>query len=188
MGRSRLGKGYRQLPVEPALAASDPLDIKGDREPSLSGSRGRALVDRELYLPKKWSEDASRRVEATISAEVEFSTKQQLAQKMLARALESGFSPAWVLADEVYGSDSKFRRFLEERGQAYVLAVSSQQLVWIGLSQKRVDAIGRELALENRLRLSAGDDMKSPRLYDWAAGQFGIPTAQGLTRWLLLRL
>ncbi len=35
---------------------------------------------------------------------------------MLSRAFENGFSPDWVLADEVYGSDSKFRLFLEERG------------------------------------------------------------------------
>ena len=31
---------------------------------------------------------------------------------MLSRALSAGYSPDWVLADEVYGSDRKFRRFL----------------------------------------------------------------------------
>lgn len=154
---------------------------------ALAGSKGRALLDRELYVPRNWCEDVGRRREASIPTDITFSTKQQLAYKMLSRAFASGFSPDWVLADEVYGSDSKFRRFLEERGQAYVLAVSSQQRLWIGFSQKRVDAIGRELDPENWLRLSAGDGMKGPRLYDWAAGQFGIPTAQGLTKWLLLR-
>ena len=43
-------------------------------------------------------------------------TGLRMAQKMLSRAFENGFSPDWVLADEVYGSDSKFRLFLEERG------------------------------------------------------------------------
>lgn len=43
--------------------------------------------------------------------------KPQLAQRMLARALESGFASVWVLADEIYGTDSKFWRFPEERGQ-----------------------------------------------------------------------
>lgn len=154
---------------------------------ALAGSKGRALLDRELYVPRSWCEDAARRAEASIPVEVTFSTKQRLAQTMLSRAFESGFSPDWVLADEVYGSDSKFRRFLEERDQAYVLAVSSQQRLWVGLSQKRVDAIGRELAPENWLRLSAGDGMKGPRLYDWAAGQFGLPGENGLMKWLLLR-
>ena len=84
-------------------------------------------------------------------------------------------------------SDSKFRRFLEERGQAYVLAVSSQQRLWAGFSQKRVDAIGRELSVENWHRLSACDGTKGQRFYDWAGGRFGTPTEQGLTKWLLLR-
>ncbi len=138
-------------------------------------------------MPKSWCEDAARCAEASFPEDVTFSTKQRLAQKMLSRAFESGFSPDWVLADEVYGSDSKFRLFLEERGQPYVLAVSSQQRLWVGFSQKRVDAIGRELAVENWHRLSAGDGMKGQRLYDWAGGQFGTPTEQGLTKWLLLR-
>jgi SRSO17 transposase len=154
---------------------------------ALASSKGRALLDRELYVPRSWCDDAARRVEASIPSNAAFSTKQQLAREMLSRAFASGFSPDWVLADEVYGSDSKFRRFLEERGQAYVLAVSSQQRLWVGLSQKRVDAIGRELAPENWLRLSAGEGMKGPRLYDWAAGQFGFSGEHGLRKWLLLR-
>jgi len=118
---------------------------------------------------------------------VTFSTKQRLAQKMLSHALEGGLSAEWVLADAVYDSDSKFRRFLEERNQPYVLAVSSQQRLWVGFSQRRVDAIARELASESWLRMSAGAGMKGPRLYDWAAGKFGAPTENGLVRWLLVR-
>jgi len=154
---------------------------------ALAGSGGRALLDRELYLPKSWCEDSTRCEAAHVPAEVKFATKQRLAQKMLAHALESGLSPDWVLADEVYGSDSKFRRFLEERCQPYVLAVSSQQRLWIGLRQRRVDAIARELTPENWFRASAGDGMKGPRLYDWAAGKFGVPAEGGLVRWLLMR-
>ncbi len=154
---------------------------------ALASSRGRALIDRELYVPKSWCGDAARRTEASIPEDVSFLTKQRLAQRMLSRAFESGFSPDWVLADEVYGSDSKFRLFLEERGQPYVLAVSSQQRLWVGFSQKRVDAIGRELAGENWHRLSAGDGTKGRRFYDWSGCQFGLPTEQCLTKWLLLR-
>lgn len=154
---------------------------------ALACSKGRTLLDRELYIPQSWCEDMARRQEAAIPADVTFSTKQRLAQKMLSRAFASGFIPDWVLADEVYGSDSKFRRFLEDLGQAYVLAVSSQQRLWVGFEQRRVDAIAREIASENWLRISAGDGMKGPRLYDWAAGEFGAPTEQGLVRWLLVR-
>lgn len=48
-------------------------------------TRGTALVDRELYLPKGWSEDRERCQEAGIPEQVGFACKQQLAAKMLAR-------------------------------------------------------------------------------------------------------
>jgi len=154
---------------------------------ALTGSRGRALVDRELYLPKDWCDDAARCRAAKIPAGTAFATKPALAQKMLARALESGLAPAWVLADEVYGNDSKFRMFLEERGQPFVLAVSSQQRLWVEFRQKRVDVIAKELPAENWTRLSAGDGLKGPREYDWAAAVFGAPAESGRRRWALFR-
>lgn len=154
---------------------------------ALTGSGGRALIDRELYLSKSWSDDALRRAEAAIPPEVELSTKPRLAQKMLERAFESGFSPAWVLADEVYGSDSKFRRFLEERRQPYVLAVSSQQRLWMDFQQKRLDALAREIPTEHWFLMSAGDGSKGSRLYDWAAASFGMPMEGGLRKWVLFR-
>jgi SRSO17 transposase len=154
---------------------------------ALASSRGRALIDRELYLPKSWSGDVARRKEAGVPLEVEFATKPQLAQGMLARAFESGFSPSWVLADEIYGSDSKFRRFLEERRQPFVLAVSSQQRLWVELRQRRLDALAKEIPDGQWFRLSVGDGEKGPRVYDWAAASFGLPAEGGLKRWALFR-
>ena len=154
---------------------------------ALVGSRGRALVDRELYLPKDWCDDAARCRAAKIPAGTAFATKPALAQKMLARALESGLAPAWVLADEVYGNDSKFRMFLEERGQPFVLAVSSQQRLWVEFRPKRVDVIAKELPAENWTRLSAGDGLKGPGEYDWAAAVSGAPAEGGRRRWALFR-
>ena len=49
---------------------------------------GRALLDRELYLPVSWTDDRDRCREAGISDDVSFQTKPQLAQRMLARLLE----------------------------------------------------------------------------------------------------
>ena len=154
---------------------------------ALAGSGGRALLDRELYLPKSWCDDSARCDAASVPSDVRFATKQRLAQKMLLHAFANGFSPEWVLADEVYGSDSKFRRFLEECHQPYVLAVSSQQRLWVGLRQKRLDAIAKEIPEENWIRLSVADGTKGPRLYDWAAAQFGESTKDGLRRWVLFR-
>ncbi len=153
---------------------------------ALATSRGRALLDRALYLPESWCDDKLRRVEAGVPEAIEFSTKPKLAMTMLAGALDSGLRPRFVLADEVYGSDGKFRRFLEARGQPFVVAVSSQQRLWVGLEQKRVDQIAGDVP-EAWFRMSVADGSKGPRLYDWAAWTFGLPTEQGLSRWLLIR-
>jgi SRSO17 transposase len=154
---------------------------------ALAGNNGRVLIDRELYLPKIWCEDKSRCREASIPEGIKFLTKQKLAQKMLSRAFENGISPKWVLGDAVYGSDSKFRRFLESHNQPYVLAVSSQQRLWVELRQKRMAAICEDIPAEDWFRMSVADGMKGPRVYDWAAGKFGIPTEGGLAKWILFR-
>lgn len=52
--------------------------------------RGRALIDRELYLPRSWTDDRARCMQAGIGEEVEFATKPQLARRMLERLLATG--------------------------------------------------------------------------------------------------
>ena len=44
---------------------------------------GRTFLDRELYLPKAWTEDRERCAEAGIADDVEFATKPELAMRML---------------------------------------------------------------------------------------------------------
>ena len=157
---------------------------------ALAGPRGRALIDRELYLPKSWCDDEGRLHEAHVPAEVVFQTKPRLAQRMIGRALDAGLRPRWVLGDEVYGSDSKTRRFLESRGQPYVLAVSSQQRLWVELKQQRVDRIAQTIQPDDWQRISVAAGSKGPRVYDWAGGRLGVPTETpggGLVNWLLIR-
>ena len=45
----------------------------------------------------------------------------------------------------MYGSDYKFRRFLEGRARAYVVAVSSQRRLWVDFEHYRVDAVTETL-------------------------------------------
>src|SRR3954463_8674012 len=70
-----------------------------------ASNKGHALIDRELYLPEEWCDDAARRDEAAIPEAVTFATKPALARRMISRALDAGLPCAWVLGDEVYGSD-----------------------------------------------------------------------------------
>src|SRR2546423_1600705 len=70
-----------------------------------ASSKGRTFIDRELYLPKQWTESTERRKEASVAKGVKFATKPQLAQKMIQRVVESKIAFKWVTGDEVYGND-----------------------------------------------------------------------------------
>jgi SRSO17 transposase len=153
--------------------------------------RGRALVDRELYLPKEWATDFDRRAEAHVPDQVNFQTKPQLAQQLLERALEGQVPAGWVTADEVYGGDARLRAWLEEHDLAYVLAVKATQPVWAAGEQGPAEVAARQLVarLPTRAwrRLSAGDGAKGPRVYDWARVALTRPGWPGRGFWLLAR-
>ena len=55
-----------------------------------ASAKGRAFIDRELYLPKAWTDDPERCRAARVPEQVEFRTKPQLARVMLQRALDAG--------------------------------------------------------------------------------------------------
>ena len=149
---------------------------------------GRALIDAELYLPKSWTENRPRCREAGVPDEVEFATKPVLARQMLARALDAGLPVPWVTADEAYGMDSKFRRFLEQRGTGYVVAVPKSQFVACGVpGALRADSQVAAAPAEAWKRLSAGSGAKGQRLYDWALATVRFETEPGYQRWLLAR-
>jgi SRSO17 transposase len=156
-----------------------------------ASTRGRALIDRELYLPKEWAADAARRAEAHVPEQVTFQTKPQLAQQMLARAVDVQVPAGWVTADEVYGGDARLRAFLEEHDLAYVLAVKATQPLWAAGEQGPAEVAARELVagLPARAwrRLSAGDGAKGPRVYDWARVELTRPGWPGRRFWLLAR-
>ncbi len=75
--------------------------------------RGRALIDRELYLPESWTEDRGRCRAAGIPDEVQFATKPRQAQAMIERALAAGVPFRWLTADEAYGQVKYLRVWLE---------------------------------------------------------------------------
>lgn len=94
-----------------------------------ASSKGHVGLDRALFVPREWAEALGRRREVGIPEGLTYRTKPELALEMVQRALDAGVPAAWVVGDEVYGSDGKLRRSLEERGQPYVLAVRSNHPV-----------------------------------------------------------
>ncbi len=155
-------------------------------------SKGHAGIDRALYLPKGWAEDPGRCKEAGIPDQTEYRTKSELALQMVERALDAGVMAAWVTGDEVYGSDGKLRRSLEERGQPYVLAVRSNEAVttWPPYGPPgQVRAVDLTSGLSSRgwQRLSCGEGVQGPRIYDWAFLPLRPALHDGFVHALLLR-
>jgi SRSO17 transposase len=151
-------------------------------------AKGHALIDRELYLPKSWTEDRPRMDDAGVPDDYEFATKQVLATRMLGRALEAGAPARWVTADEAYGHDSKFRRFLGGRGLGYVVAVPCSQPVPTGSGSVRADTLVARAPAQAWKRLSCGEGSKGQRLYDWAMAALpGHEHRLDAARWLLVR-
>ena len=96
-------------------------------------NKGHAFIDRQLYLPKAWAHDLSRRAGAHVPTEVAFATKPQLARAMIELAIGAGVPFAWVAADSVYGV-SEIAMALRRAGKGYVLGVKgdSQFNSWVG--------------------------------------------------------
>jgi SRSO17 transposase len=149
---------------------------------------GAAFIDRELYLPQEWTEDRVRCREAGIPDVVDFATKGELAQRMLARAFAAGVRAAWVVGDTIYGSD-ELRTWLEGQRQPYVLAVAETHPVWMAGRAQPVGLVAALMPAEAWTPLSAGAGSQGPRLYDWAWLEVDAePAARGGWRsWILIR-
>jgi SRSO17 transposase len=152
---------------------------------------GQALIDRRLYLPEAWAGDAGRRQRAAVPEAVAFATKPQIAATLIAAALDAGAPCAWVLADALYGADSRIRRMLEGRGQPYVLATRSNHhlrfLTRDGLVQTDPATLADALPAAAWTPHAAGEGSKGIRLYDWARIALPWTVDAGFERWLLIR-
>lgn len=139
---------------------------------SLVGAPGHTLIDRELYLPREWTDDPARCRQAHIPPTRTFLTKPQLARLMLERLRQAGVRLEWVTADSVYGENAQLRAWLETQGQPYVMAVSCTEPVVVdlpphGVRRLEVRDVPALLVPSDWVRLSSGQGTKGPRLFDW---------------------
>ena len=156
----------------------------------LRRAEGRALIDRELYLPKSWTDDRDRCREAGVPDDVQFATKPELARLMLGRALDAG--RAGGVGDRGRGlrpgrqvpglAGAAPRRLRRRRGQQ-----AGHRAASAGTS--RADALAAHAPDQAWKRRSCGNGSKGPRVFDWAAATLpedgGEPA--GWSRYLLVR-
>jgi SRSO17 transposase len=96
------------------------------------GPRGRALVDKRLYLPEGWTSDPARCAAAGVP-EVQwgYRAKTDLALEMLREARAWGYlSAQWATGDDAFGMSPQFRDGLAAQGMQYVLEVPPDTPVW----------------------------------------------------------
>jgi SRSO17 transposase len=167
-----------------------------------ASSKGRALIDRELYLPTSWTSDPDRCAKAGIPAECcsegGFATKPQLGVAMLNRAYQADAltSRSWLTADEAYGQNPAVRDWLADREIPYVLATRNDDLLTSPDGHRRQAKVLATIAcVEENGHAGAGWERRSvgpgahgERDYDWtviALDTVALPKGWG--HWLLVR-
>lgn len=156
-------------------------------------AKGHAFLDRRLFLPEEWADDAARRQTAGVPAAVIFRTKPALALEMLAQAVADGVPFRWVGGDCAYGDNPTFVQGARALGKWYVLDLSCDTLAWTEPPQviaaterarprrgrpptkpllvgqrQRVDAIVAALPATAWRRVVVGEGSQGPRLYEYA--------------------
>ena len=110
---------------------------------------------------------------------------------MIARAIAANVPFGWVAGDTVYGNDRRLRVWLEGQNLPYVLAVKSDEPLWIDTEGGTAPAAARDLAqqipADQWQRLSAGQGSKGPRLYDWGLVSIRPESEPDQNHWLLVR-
>ncbi len=153
-----------------------------------ASSRGRALIDRELYVPVSWTDDRDRCRAAGIGDEVPFATKNEHFKWMLQRAIDAGVPFAWVTADEAFGQVRHLRSWLEERSVAHVLATKVNDIVTtVHGTGAQVDQLIAALPRQAWKRLSGGRGAHGERIYDWARVAVRATWENGFGHWVLAR-
>jgi SRSO17 transposase len=155
-------------------------------------ARGHTLVDRELYVPKRWFDDRQRCCEAGIPETTRFHTKCELAATMLERVLQAQIPICWVVADCVSGSNARLRASLQADQYSYVLAVRCTEPIEIQTPAGRMrmtvaEADARFIQAADWQRLSMGEGTKGPRWFDWACLPMLHRCEDDGQHWLLIR-
>jgi SRSO17 transposase len=177
------------------------------------GPRGRALVDKRLYLPREWTQDAPRCDAAGIPREQQiYRSETELALEMLAQAQAHGaLTAAWVTGDDAFGKSPPFREGVAALGLTYVLEVPSDTPAWpaeptwetpaysgkgrppeprpVASERQEVGQRAAALPLEAWQEITVAEGTQGPRTYRFAAERVRETRdgAPGVVLWVVYR-
>jgi SRSO17 transposase len=132
---------------------------------------GHALIAARQWIPREHLEDPGKRRVMRLPPDLAFRTKGQLAIDLIGEVLADGIGLDFACGDEVYGSCTLLREYLEARGLAYVLRVPSNFYLTaargVRLTCKQAAATLLAARRGREIR-SAGHGAKGQRWYAWA--------------------
>jgi SRSO17 transposase len=131
---------------------------------------GHALAGARQWIPAEDVRDPVKSLVTGLPLDLRFRTKGQLAADILGDAYADGLAFDFVCGDEVYGSCTDLREFLEDRGQAYVLRVASSFMLTLpaGTKMTCADAVKKLPRRKGWEVRSAGKGSKGERWHAWA--------------------
>ena len=131
---------------------------------------GHALAGARQWIPREQIEDPVTSLVTGLPLDLQFRTKGQLAIDICADCYADGLAFDFICGDEVYGSCTTLREFLETAGQAYVLRVASSFMITLapGTKVTSAEAVKRLVKGKRRWEVrSAGKGSKGERWYAW---------------------
>jgi len=132
---------------------------------------GHALIAARQWIPREHLDDPVKRRLMQLPPDLAFRTKGQLAIDLLAEVLTDGVRFDFACGDEVYGSCTQLREYLETRAQAYVLRVPSNFCLTVARGVRLTCKQAAATLLNGRRGWevrSAGTGAKGQRWYAWA--------------------
>ncbi|MBI1188264.1 MAG: IS701 family transposase [Alphaproteobacteria bacterium] len=89
---------------------------------------GYAPLDRQLYLPKDWADDPTRRTKTHVPEAIVFREGWRIAADLIRRC-GPDLPHRWVTGDDEFGRPAQFRAWLRGEGERYVLDVPCDTIV-----------------------------------------------------------
>jgi SRSO17 transposase len=154
---------------------------------TLATRTGTGFLDRRLYLPRAWCEDAERRERAHIPDDITFQTKPDIAQELLARAWSEGIRSRYVTGDTLYGNSPGLRGFIAAQNRIYVLAIGSHHHADLHGQRQSLPEIASTLSNHDWESIAVTISETGPVWYDWQAVRVTLNKTDTHEQWLLIR-
>lgn len=143
---------------------------------------GAAFIDRELYLPEEWWKDGQRCADAGITRKA-FTSRADLALRMLRRAFENRVPYSWVVIPEFDGSVGSISEWLESHRLPYLIKIRPSMRLGIQVGSRIIEVRAEDIlrqAPNLRLRGFQGRETQ------WLRLALVVSPRTDTVRWLLI--